>query len=182
MPDYLNPGVYVQELPSATLPIEGVSTAVAAFIGVTDKGPVAGTILPTGRVAQPVLVTNFTQYARIFGGFRQDSFLTYAVQAFFQNGGQSLYIVRVVPSALSSPPSNAAATAIFRTGKAGPAMWSGSAISPGQWGNNVSVQFLPSSDGDSNNFKLVVLSSTGSQSTVVESYDSLTYLGSSTLL
>jgi phage tail sheath protein FI len=44
MPEYLHPGVYVQELPSATLPIEGVSTATAAFIGVTDKGPVPGTI------------------------------------------------------------------------------------------------------------------------------------------
>jgi uncharacterized protein len=54
MPEYLHPGVYVQELPSATLPIEAVSTATAAFIGVTDKGPVPGTILPTGRQAQPV--------------------------------------------------------------------------------------------------------------------------------
>src|SRR5436305_11671880 len=142
MPDYLHPGVYVQELPAATLPIEGVSTAIAAFIGVADRGPVPGTIQPTGRMAQPVLVTNFTQYSRIFGGFRQDSFLTYAVQAFFQNGGQRLYIVRVVTSALSSPPSNDAAAAIFRTAKAGPAMCSGSAPYPEQRGNTLGVQFV----------------------------------------
>src|SRR5947209_5048112 len=183
MPDYLHPGVYVQELPAATLPIEGVSTAIAAFIGVADRGPVPGTIQPTGRMAQPVLVTNFTKYSRIFGGFRQDSFLTYAVQAFFQNGGQSLYIVRVVPIALSSPPSSPATAAVFQPGKGFGAMWSGSASSPGQWGNSLSVQFVASSDGDSNNFKLLVLSSTGSgQPTVVESYDNLTYLGSPNLL
>ena len=87
MPELLHPGVYVQEIPSAVRPIEGVSTSTAAFIGVADKGPVPGTILPSGRMAQPDMVTSFTEYSRHFGGFRDDSFLTYAVQAFFQNGG-----------------------------------------------------------------------------------------------
>jgi len=90
MADYRHPGVYVQELPSAVQPIQGVSTSTAAFIGVTNKGPIPGTILPNGRMARPVLVTSFTDYQRQFGGFRQDSFLTYAVQSFFQNGGQQL--------------------------------------------------------------------------------------------
>src|SRR5436305_12195590 len=182
MPDYLHPGVYVQELPAATLPIEGVSTAIAAFIGVADRGPVPGTIQPTGRMAQPVLVTNFTQYARQFGGFRQDSFLTYAVQAFFQNGGQSLYIVRVVPSTLSSPPSSPSTTATLRRGFGRPAIWSISAANPGQWGNNLWVQFVASSDGDPSNFALLVLyGPTLNQADVVESYDSLTYLVSANL-
>jgi len=57
---FLHPGVYVQEVPSAVKPIEGVSTSTAAFIGVADKGPVPGTLLPTKRPAQPVLVTGFT--------------------------------------------------------------------------------------------------------------------------
>jgi uncharacterized protein len=43
-----------------------------------------------------VLVTSFTDYTRQFGGYRQDSFLTYAVRAFYENGGRRLYIVRVV--------------------------------------------------------------------------------------
>ncbi len=101
MPEYLHPGVYVQEVPSAVRPIEGVSTSTAAFIGVADKGPVPGTLLPSKQPAQPVLVTSFTEYSRQFGGFRQDSFLTYAVQGFFQNGGQSLYIVRALGSQLA---------------------------------------------------------------------------------
>src|SRR5207248_11668485 len=95
MPELLHPGVYVQEIPSAVRPIEGVSTSTAAFIGIADKGPVCGTTLATGRMAQPVLVTSFTDYNRQFGGFRQDSFLTYAVRGFFENGGRRLYIVRI---------------------------------------------------------------------------------------
>ena len=33
MPTYLTPGVYVEEIPSANKPIEGVGTAIAAFVG-----------------------------------------------------------------------------------------------------------------------------------------------------
>ena len=89
------PRRYVQEVPSAVKPIAGVGTSTAAFIGVTDKGPVPGTLLPTGKMAMPTLITSYTEIHRTFGGFRTDSFLTYAVQAFFQNGGRALYIVRI---------------------------------------------------------------------------------------
>jgi len=34
MPEYLSPGVYVEEIPSAVKPIAGVSTSTAAFVGV----------------------------------------------------------------------------------------------------------------------------------------------------
>ena len=34
MPQYLSPGVYVEEVPSAVQPIAGVGTSTAAFIGV----------------------------------------------------------------------------------------------------------------------------------------------------
>src|ERR1700757_811107 len=101
MPELLHPGVYVQEVSSGVRPIEGVSTSTAAFVGVADKGPIPGTILPTGRPAQPVLVTSLTEYTRQFGGFRQDSFLTYAARAFFENGGRRLYIIRIVGKAVA---------------------------------------------------------------------------------
>src|SRR5262245_39185056 len=104
MPELLHPGVYVLEVPSAVRPIEGVSTSTAAFIGVAAKGPVPGTILPTGRMAEPLMVTSFTDYTRQFGGFLQNSFLTYAVRAFFENGGRRLYVVRVLGTSPTSPP------------------------------------------------------------------------------
>jgi uncharacterized protein len=194
MASYLHPGVYVQEVSSAVKPIAGVGTSTAAFIGIADKGPVPGTLLPTKRPARPVLVTSFTGYSRQFGGFRSDSFLTYAVQAFFQNGGQQLYVIRVVPPAPTSPPSSppsspsvsaiAAATGTLSSG-AGTVLLS--AANQGLWGNQVWVQVSPSSDGDpsNSNFKLQVMygaSAAEAKGNVVESYDNVTFEGSPTLL
>jgi phage tail sheath protein FI len=188
VPEYLHPGVYVQEVPSALRPIQGVGTSTAAFIGVADSGPVPGYLLPTGRAAQPFLVTSFTEYSRQFGGFRADSFLTYAVQAFFQNGGQSLYIVRVIPPSPANvgatPPPGSAAIAhtVIGTGSAAVRL---SAANHGAWGNKIWIQIAPSSDGDPNNFKLLVkygATMAEAQGNTVESYDSVTYSGSPTLL
>ena len=36
---YLTPGVYVEEVPSANKPIEGVGTSVAAFVGLSPFSP-----------------------------------------------------------------------------------------------------------------------------------------------
>lgn len=92
MPEYLHPGVYVEEQP-APQTIEGVSTSTAGFVGATKKGPTSGL---------PQLVTSFPDFARKYGDYLpQDPwgdsrFLAYAVQAFFDNGGQRAYIKRVV--------------------------------------------------------------------------------------
>jgi hypothetical protein len=37
---YLSPGVYVEEVPAGAKPIEGVGTAVAAFVGLARTRPV----------------------------------------------------------------------------------------------------------------------------------------------
>ena len=103
MPEYLAPGVYVEEVDAGTKPIEGVSTSTAGFIGVTQRGPVGGL---------PVLVTSFAEFRRRFGGYLPETpwgdsrFLAYAVQGFFENEGQRAYIKRVpgdgaLPSRLS---------------------------------------------------------------------------------
>jgi hypothetical protein len=180
MPELLHPGVYVQEVPSAVQPIQGVSTSTAAFIGVASKGPIPGTILPNLRMAQPVMVTSFTDYQRQFGGFRTDSFLTYAAQAFFMNGGQQLYIVRIagkVTSPPSSPPTGAASSATSPGGFA----IAVSAANQGLWGNNISLTIGNSSDSDPNNFKLTVWYNPGTGAAPVETYDQLTYLNSPNL-
>jgi phage tail sheath protein FI len=63
MPTYLSPGVYVEETSSGNKPLEGVGTALCAFVGFTEKGP----------VNEPVLVTNWTQYTAAFGAFTATS-------------------------------------------------------------------------------------------------------------
>src|SRR5579862_3659558 len=85
MPQYLSPGVYVEEVDTGSRPIEGVGTAVAAFVGLAEKGP----------FNQATLVTNWSQYVATFGEFVQDTYLAHAVFAYFLNGGGSAYIVRI---------------------------------------------------------------------------------------
>lgn len=94
MPEYLAPGVYVEETSFRAKSIEGVSTSTAAFVGPTRKGPLGGA---------PVLVTSFGDFERIFGGFANLSFggseatnyLAHAVRTFFDNGGARLFVARV---------------------------------------------------------------------------------------
>lgn len=92
MPTYLAPGVYVEEKSSGIKPIEGVSTSVAAFIGVTEKGP----------VGKATLITNFSEFVKIFGGpikiipGVQEHYLYYAVRQFFTEVGTKCFVIRVV--------------------------------------------------------------------------------------
>lgn len=85
MPTYLSPGVYVEEVEAGSRPIEGVGTAVAAFVGLAAKGP----------VNEPTLVSNWTQFAETFGDFVPSSYLAHSVYGYFLNGGGNCYVVRV---------------------------------------------------------------------------------------
>lgn len=111
MPQYFSPGVYIEELEAGPHPIQGVSTSTTGMVGVTARGPTAG---------KPQLVTSFAEYQRTFGSYLpadavapnvrdrwQDLTNTeggrwwlfpYAVQGFFENGGQQLFVKRVVAS------------------------------------------------------------------------------------
>jgi uncharacterized protein len=85
MPNYLSPGVYVEEVPGGARPIEGVGTAVAAFVGLTAEGP----------FNQATLVTNWSQYTKVFGEFVEGAYLPRAVYGYLNNGGGAAYIVRI---------------------------------------------------------------------------------------
>ncbi len=84
-PQYLSPGVYVEEVDRGAKPIEGVGTSVAAFIGFAAQGP----------VNEPTLVTNWSQFKETFGDFVAGSYLAHAVYGYFYNGGGTAYVVRV---------------------------------------------------------------------------------------
>jgi uncharacterized protein len=187
MAELLHPGVYVQEIPSTVRPIQGVSTSTAAFIGVTDKGPIPQ-ILTSGLRVNPPLVTSFTQYSRIFGSYRADSFLTYAVSAFFANGGQRAYIIRVAPAdaakalyPVTSPPSGPLAVTELPSPPNSPLVpLQISASSEGLWGNNIWVATDHCSAGDDKiHFKLLVMyggnTPAEAKRNIVESYDNLAF-------
>jgi len=114
MPNYLSPGVYVEEVSRGSKPIEGVGTAVAAFVGLTQKAPDDDPQDPAGL--KPRHVTNWAQYQKLYGGFIDDGFLPHAVYGFFNNGGGSCYICPVAaPRAEKAVPRGV----LPATGKAG---------------------------------------------------------------
>src|SRR6266536_1160829 len=89
MPEYLAPGVYVEEVAAGPVPIEGVSTTTTGFVGQTVRGPLV-----------PQLVTGWPEFQRSYGGFLDAdiSYLPFAVKGFFDNGGQRAFIARVTRS------------------------------------------------------------------------------------
>lgn len=99
MPEYLSPGVYVEEVDRGPKPIEGVGTAMAAFVGFTEKAEMArevdGELVVENLLNRPQLVTNWTQFVERFGGFVAGVNLPQSVYGYFNNGGSRCYIVSV---------------------------------------------------------------------------------------
>src|SRR4051812_9836690 len=94
MPTYLSPGVYVEEVEAGSRPIEGVGTAVAAFVGFASRGP----------CNQATLITNWSQFTQTFGEFLPGSYLGHAVYGYLNNGGGAAYVVRIGQSNGGEPP------------------------------------------------------------------------------
>jgi phage tail sheath protein FI len=99
MPEYLAPGVYVEETSFRSKSIEGVSTTTTGFIGPTRYGPIE---------VEPEVITSLGEFERIFGGLEplrfkakdgtdrppMPNFVGQGVRAFFAEGGRRLYIAR----------------------------------------------------------------------------------------
>ncbi|WP_431051640.1 phage tail sheath family protein [Roseateles sp. L2-2] len=102
MPEYLAPGVYVEETSFRAKSIEGVGTSTTAFVGPTRRGPVDGV---------PEMVTSLTDFEHVYGSLenlglsdvtdarRRLNFVAHAVRAYFDNGGSRLYVVRTANTA-----------------------------------------------------------------------------------
>jgi uncharacterized protein len=100
MPEYLAPGVFVEETSFRAKPIEGVSTTTTGFIGPTRYGPLD---------LEPEIVTSLAEFERIYGGRERLHFLNtvddsvdevhdymwHAACAYFANGGKRLYVSRI---------------------------------------------------------------------------------------
>src|SRR5919108_5087708 len=103
MPEYLAPGVYVEETSFRAKSIEGVSTTTTGFVGPARYGPIDG---------EPELLTSLVEFERLYGDRHlleyqtmaggtpealpaQHNYLWHAVRAFFEEGGKRLYVQRV---------------------------------------------------------------------------------------
>ena len=101
MPEYLSPGVYVEEIDAGPKPIAPVATSTAGVVGVTRRGP-----------ATPTLVTSYGDFVRTYGGpldipdeATRSSWddrgrwwhAAESVKAFFDEGGARMFFQRVQP-------------------------------------------------------------------------------------
>lgn len=126
MPEYLHPGVYIEEIERGPRPIEGVPTSTAAFLGEAERGPI-----------EPTLVTSYKDYQRWFGNvYARDKFLPYAASGFFENGGKRVYICRIVGKLAKSAEGNFGANFAIR------------AAGPGTWGQRIFAKIQDSTTKD----------------------------------
>ena len=96
MPEYLAPGVFIEEVSYRSKSIEGVSTTTTGFVGPTRYGPVE---------IEPEIITNVSEFERMYGDGNQLNFgsedgtlhnyLWHGMRAFFEEGGKRLYVSRV---------------------------------------------------------------------------------------
>ena len=104
-PQYATPGVYIEEVTGPGV-IAGVGTSTAAFVGPAAKGP----------IGLPTRVTSLDDFVRLYGGSRDGrawpylyggsipSYLGFAVEAFFRNGGTQAFVVRIGTAVQASLP------------------------------------------------------------------------------
>ncbi|MDZ8091254.1 MAG: phage tail sheath subtilisin-like domain-containing protein [Nostoc sp. DedQUE05] len=93
--DYFAPGVYIEEIDRGSRPIEGVSTAVAGFVGFTED------VRGGAELYKPMLVTTWTQYLNYFARLNSDGFtdfnayLPFSVYGYFMNGGGRCWVTSI---------------------------------------------------------------------------------------
>lgn len=99
MPEYLAPGVFIEEVSFRSKSIEGVSTTTTGFIGPMRYGPIN---------LEPDVITSLGEFERVYGDRQQlsfgnpdddakqkmDNYIWHAVRAFFEEGGKRLYVSR----------------------------------------------------------------------------------------
>ena len=136
------PGVYIEEIPSGVRTITGVATSITAFIGRASRGPDCSS---AGPDKEPVIINNFGDFERIFGGLSVDGTMSYSVRDFFLNGGSQAIVVRVhngaAAATISLPaPAPAPPPAVVPAPAPAPvAELPLVAATVGNWGNNLSA-------------------------------------------
>lgn len=164
MPNYLSPGVYVEEVSGGAKPIAGVGTSTGAFVGFAEKG------VPN----KAILITNWAQFVKEFGSFIDDANLAYAVYGFFAEGGTSCYVVR---AANEDPAKLIASSVIIPATDAGDAVtFTANSVgeegdrSRGTWGNDITLLIEDPANGDADYYKLTIKY----KGEIVEVYDNVT--------
>jgi phage tail sheath protein FI len=136
------PGVYIEEIPSGVHTITEVATSIAAFIGYFKRG----------SMQEATHILSFADFEREFGTLDVASEASYAIQQFFLNGGTEAYVVRTAAANTAI----AAAIAMQDLASGGTSIVKVTAISEGDWGNNVRVDIDYNTTDPTSTFNLIV--------------------------
>ncbi|MEN6521108.1 MAG: phage tail sheath C-terminal domain-containing protein [Armatimonadota bacterium] len=151
MTSYLSPGVYTKEVDFSYY-VKQISTSACGMVGLAEKGP----------ISKPTLVTSWEQFVRKFGSYIADGYLAYAARAFFDNGGQVLYVNRVAhqtdPTDRTTLAAKCATVALKDrgVGEAAKDTLRATAINEGKWGDSISVEIADGTADSANEFDLTV--------------------------
>lgn len=158
MTAYLRPGVFVEESLNLSAPVQSTtSQSIAAFIGYTDRGP-----------TDPTLVTSWSQYVSLYGGWTTNAKMHTALLLFFSNGGSQAYVKRVA----SATADNSARTLKDRAASPGDDTLTIESANVGSWGSLVNITVSASATAGS--FDLTVYYGGIAASNIVERYTDLT--------
>jgi phage tail sheath protein FI len=152
MTTYLSPGVYTKET-DFSFYVTQISTSACGMVGIAEKGP----------INKVTLVTSWEQFIKKFGSYIQDGYLAYAARAFFDNGGQALYITRVAhctdPTDRTTLAAQPASVTLKdrKTGEASQDTLKISAIDEGKWGKGLSIVISDGSINPETEFNLSVI-------------------------
>ena len=146
---YLSPGIYTKET-DFSFYVKQISTSTVAMVGITEKGP----------INQATLVTSWEQFVTKFGSYINDGYLAYAAKAFFDNGGQRLYVVRVTHYEDITNKTTLTAFKSYVTlmdwGETPLGTLKVSAINEGTWGDDLSVDIEHGDDDPIFEFNIIV--------------------------
>lgn len=123
------PGLYIEEISSGVRTVTGVSTSDTAFVDYFKKGP----------IDEPVRVTSFGDFERVFGGLDPLSEASYGIYQYFLNGGSIAWVVRVAVRDTNGISTASTATLTLTGGAVAV-----DASSPGTWANNRIRVSIPS--------------------------------------
>lgn len=129
---YHTPGVYFEHQDASPALISPIRTDIAGFVGVAQRGP----------LHTPVRVESLTQFTTVFGAKLPQSYLAYAVDGFFANGGRTCWVVR---SAVEEDAKTASLDIVDDGGNRILTILAGS---PGAWGDQIEARWILGASGN----------------------------------
>jgi len=128
------PGVYEERSESGYTPLELRELGVVGFVGLAQKGP----------LNEPVRIRDYSRFSDVYGRLSEPTYLDATVRAFFENGGQDCYILRVAHMDARKTGELASIASSHLVDSEGQQTLLVDAVNEGDWGNSLAVEVFKS--------------------------------------